>query len=166
MKVFYSIIVIIGLYGIILGIRLIYVGQDTINNAEFLASLSYSTNKLESILNGHVSNQSDSFDEYHTRRIEKINKESGQTQIFIGVVLGVVGLLMLLFGKAKYSQVKSGGSSNYVSGQLKKGIRTALNFNQETVAEGLNTHDDDELYENALNEIDTNSQKKLLGQKH
>ena len=118
MKAFYSIIVIIGVIGIILGGRAIYVGQDNIRNAESYASMSYTISNIQSMTNeiasGNFSNRSDSSKKYQeltaTQGLEKRYKKKGQTQIIMGVIFAVIGLLLLLFGKAKYRQVKSSPS--------------------------------------------------------
>jgi len=115
MKAFYSIVLIIGIVGILIGIRAVYVGQDKIRNAESYAQLSYTVSSIQSMTNeiasGHFSDRSDSYEKLRelrgTQRLEKRYKESGQTSIIIGVVFLIGGLLLALFGRAKYRELGS-----------------------------------------------------------
>lgn len=113
MKAFYSIIVIIGVVGILIGFRAIYVGQDMLSNAENLASMSQITSSMQNltdrIKSGNFSNSDESLDKYfelqQKRSLESNYKEKGQSMMVIGVIISVVGLLFILFGKAKFVQV-------------------------------------------------------------
>lgn len=114
MKPFYIAIIIIGILSIIIGGRGIYVGQDTIQNAESRASNSYTLGRLNELnkemLTGQYKKRTESQEAYERKEtvqmIEQSYKNTGFNQITFGVTLSIFGLLMVLFGRGKLKEIK------------------------------------------------------------
>jgi len=119
MKAFYVVLTIVGIVVILIGAGGIYVGQDNLRNAELYASYSYLASSIQDSVNqiesGHYRDRSESDEKYlkitATQRLKDKYEEKGKYQIIIGVVIGVVGLLIVLFGYGEARKSKQSMAS-------------------------------------------------------
>lgn len=119
MQLFYKIILFIGIGLIALGVRFIYVGQDKINNAnsyaELVATASNIEDSLDQIVSGHYREESKFFkyqNEKLKRRAVVEFENQGQNQLILGGVTAMIGLLMIVFGRAKIQELSKFNDAN------------------------------------------------------